>query len=200
MKSDHELMISVRDGRVAELGALFERHNARIYNFFLRMTRDRQASEDLVQEAFVRILKYRHTYRSDGEFVTWFYRLARNAANDHFRKLGRTLDAVSADEEAVVEPVCEQDLPLAKLESGESAELLRTALDRLPEDKREVLILTRFHGLKHEQIGEILGCKVGAVKVRVHRAVKQLRDVYLTLLREASGPSEPGFPPSEVPL
>jgi RNA polymerase sigma-70 factor (ECF subfamily) len=179
MKTDHELMMRVRDGRVAALGDLFDRHHERLFNFFLRLTGDRSASEDLLQDVFVRILKYRHTYRDDGDFVTWLYRLARNAGNDRFRRVGREPREVV--EEAAAGVACERDLPSLEVESAESVALLRSALDRLPRDKRELLLLARFQGLEYRQIGELLGCSVGAVKVRVHRAVKQLRDVYLQL-------------------
>ena len=83
--ADSQLMGRVRDGEVALLGELFERHHQRLFHFFLRLARSRQAAEDLVQEVFVRMLKYRHTFRSESEFVPWMFTLARNAATDLYR-------------------------------------------------------------------------------------------------------------------
>ena len=84
--SDHELMIAVRAGEVRRLGELFERYHKPLYGFFVRLTNQPSASEDLVQIVFYRILKYRHTYRDEGKFSAWIYHLARKVAADHFRK------------------------------------------------------------------------------------------------------------------
>ena len=171
-------MNQVKRGDVGQLGLLFERHQRRLYNFCLRLTGDRQLAEDLVQEVFTRILKYRHTYRDDSDFLVWTYQMTRNACSDHFRKRGRMneVDEEPREEAATVIP-----RPLEGLESAEAVDLLRKALDKLPLDKRELLVMSRFQNLKYDQIAELLGCTVGAVKVRVHRAVKQLRDIYLQM-------------------
>jgi len=109
--------------------------------------------------------------------------MTRNACADHFHKQARM---ATADDEPA-EPVGQDPLPLEELESAESLELLGKALRALPLDKREVLVLSRFRDLKYEQIAELLGCTVGAVKVRVHRALRQLRDVYLRLAASPTG-------------
>src|SRR3954470_17628517 len=88
--SDHELMIAVRAGEIRRLGELFERHHRPLYGFFVRLTNQPSASEDLVQIVFYRILKYRHTYRDEGKFSAWIYHLARKVAADHFRKHAST--------------------------------------------------------------------------------------------------------------
>ena len=78
-------MAEVRDGDVARFDVLFERHHARLYNFFLRLTGRPGTSEDLVQEAFLRMLTYRSSYRATGPFTAWMYRIARNVFADHLR-------------------------------------------------------------------------------------------------------------------
>ena len=78
-------MRAVRDGDVAKLGVLFERHHRPVFEFLVRMTGDRTAAEDLVQDVFVRMLKYRATYRDVGSFETWMFRIARNARADYFQ-------------------------------------------------------------------------------------------------------------------
>lgn len=176
--TDQEVMNEVRDGAVARLGILFERHHRRLFNFCLRLTGDRQLAEDLVQEVFARILKYRHTYRPDSDFLVWTYQMTRNVCADHFRKLSRSAEV---EGEPPLEVASADPRPLDELASAEAVDLLRRALARLPLDKRELLVLSRFQNLKYEQIAELLGCTVGAVKVRVHRAVKELRGVYLQL-------------------
>lgn len=168
-------MKKVRDGDVDALGTLFERHHRRLFGFFLRWAGDRQVAEDLVQEVFFRMLKYRHTYRDDGDFKVWSLSLARNVTNDRWRRAGRV-----AEHETVVDetPDVAASAPLAfdRMATEERNTLLRRALAELPDDKRELIELARFQNLPYTQIAELLDTTVGAVKVRVHRAVKQLGD------------------------
>ena len=84
--SDNYLMAKVRDGDPEKLGLLYERYKRPLLGFFTGMVRDRELSEDLLQNTFVRILKYRHLFRGDGDFRTWMFHIARNVKNDHFRK------------------------------------------------------------------------------------------------------------------
>jgi RNA polymerase sigma-70 factor, ECF subfamily len=83
--TDEDLMRAVRAGDLAKLGVLFDRYHAPLFDFLSRMTGNAAAAEDLVQDIFVRILKYRSTYRDDGRFETWLFRIARNARADYFR-------------------------------------------------------------------------------------------------------------------
>ena len=179
-QTDLELMIQVQQGNIGVMGHLFERHHARIYNFCHRMTGSREASEDLVQEVFVRSIKYRQSFRGDAEYLPWLYRVARNACNDYFKQSSRFPALV--DEL----PEIEGDEPNAseQMERQEQVCLLRQALLELPVDRREVLVLSRFEELPYEEITQLLGCSVGAVKVRVHRAMEQLRRTYLEMLGE----------------
>jgi len=75
-------MLQVRNGTSAMLGILFDRYQVALFNFYCKSTGDRSASEDLVQDVFYRILKYRHTYRQGTSLRTWMYSLARNARLD----------------------------------------------------------------------------------------------------------------------
>lgn len=173
-------MIAVRSGDVAKLGILFERYHAPLFDFLARMTGDRTAAEDMVQDIFVRVLKYRATYRDGGSFETWLYRIARNARADYFR-LRTPLEPLEG--EALDRPESQPGQAL-RLQSDRERARLKRALLLLREDKRELIVLARYRDLKYDQIAEILGIDVGAVKVRVHRAIKELRDVFLQLRDE----------------
>jgi len=89
--TDETLMEAVRIGDLAKLGILFERHHRALFDFLVRMTGNVSVAEDLVQDVFVRVLKYRATWRSEGRFETWLFRIARHARADYFRT--RTADA-----------------------------------------------------------------------------------------------------------
>jgi RNA polymerase sigma-70 factor (ECF subfamily) len=175
--TDNELMESVRDGRVEKLAVLFERYQAMLYNFFVRLTGNRAASEDLVQEVFMRVLKYRAGYMGDSRFNVWLFQIARNAHVDYLRKRKGTLPL----DEQYIETPSREPLPAAAYEADREAELVRRALDRLSVQKRELLVLFRFQNLKLREIAELLGCQVGTVKAQVHRALKDLGRIYLDL-------------------
>ena len=179
--ADSVLMERVRAGRLDQLAELFERHHRRLYQFFLKLARDRSVAEDLVQEVFVRVLKYRHTWREEAEFVPWMFALARNAAVDHFR--ARTRDS-KRDAAALPDLTPQAPRVVERLEEEERAGQLRKALDLLAPDKREVLLLARFGELKHDRIADLLGISPGAVRVRLHRALKELREAYRQVTAE----------------
>src|SRR5688500_17426415 len=79
-------MRHVRGGRTAALATLFERHHARLYRYCLRMTGNRAAAEDLVQDVFMKMLKYKATFKDDSEFVPWMFGIGRNASLAHLRR------------------------------------------------------------------------------------------------------------------
>ncbi len=173
-------MLAVRNGDVSSLGVLFERYHVALFDFLSRVTGDRTAAEDLVQDIFVRVLKYRATYRDEGCFETWLYRIARHARADYFR---RRRDEQPLDDEALErqEP---SPGPARQLEAHDDRARLRQALLQLGVDRRELIVLARYRSLKHEQIAEILGIEVGAAKVRLHRAMRELREIFLRLSNE----------------
>lgn len=179
--TDNELMVQIREGDVAKLGILFERHHVKLYNFLVRVTNRRDTSEDLVQDVFFRILKYGHSFRGEAPFTVWMYQLARNAATDHFRKWKNEMPLEGADEKPGQDPA-----PDDSLVHDEKSEFLKKALSLLPAEKREVLVLSRYQELKYEEIGAILDCPVGTVKARVHRALKDLKREYQNLTRDRS--------------
>jgi RNA polymerase sigma-70 factor (ECF subfamily) len=173
-------MIKVRDGEVGKLGILFERHHVSLYNYFLKLTSKRAASEDLVQEVFLRMLKYRQGYRGESQFTVWMYRIARNSWVDYFKKAKREM---SWNEE-MEEPASDEANPSENFEEKQKLLQLRAALVKLSPEKREVLVLSRYQDMKYEEIAELLGCAVGTVKARVHRAIKDLKDIYFELSQE----------------
>lgn len=175
--SDNTLMEQVRDGEVAKLAILFERYHVMLYNFFLRLTGRSGPSEDLVQEVFVRILKYRSTYRSESKFTVWMFQIARNAHADLLR---RRKPEVPIDEQ-FEEPAGAEPAPADRLEAEVDAALLRRALDRLPVRKREILLLSRYEDMKYKDIAQLLGCSIETIKTSVHRAIRDLRKIYLEL-------------------
>lgn len=171
-------MIKVKDGDIEKLGLLFERYKKPLFGFFYGMNRDVALSEDLVQNVFFRILKYRYLFRGEGDFKTWMFHIARNVNHDHFRKTKwKEKDNIDAWQERLSSDANRQ----TEFQHDEELELLSMALQRLPDDKREILLLSKFHEKKYREIGEILGCTEGTVKVKVFRALQELKEVYRKL-------------------
>ena len=179
--TDNALMIKVKEGDLDKLGLLFERYKKPLYGFFYGLNRDGELCEDLVQNVFFRILKYRYLFRGEGEFKTWMFHIARNVNNDHFRKnklnakdsIESWQDRLGSDENRSTE-----------IQQDEEMQILSMAMDRLPEDKREILLLSKFQEKKYKEIGEIIGCTEGAVKVKVFRALQELKEVYKKLEKQ----------------
>jgi RNA polymerase sigma-70 factor (ECF subfamily) len=189
---DEDLMLQVRDGAGEMLGVLFDRYQAPLFNFYSKLTGDRTLSEDLVQEVFLRILKYRQSYRPGTPFRAWIYQIARNARVDHFRKFPHQ----TALEPEMLPPV----LPRDSAQELQEAQLLQRALMQLPEEKREILLLCRFQELKYQEIAELLGCELATVKTRIHRALLELRKTFqqltqTTMLKQASAAAAENIPP-----
>jgi RNA polymerase sigma factor (sigma-70 family) len=172
---DEDLMLEVRNGAGETLGVLFDRYHGPLYNFYAKLTGDRTLSEDLVQEVFLRILKYRQSYAPGTPFRAWIYQIARNARVDHYRKTPRHITF----EPEMAPPV----MPKDTAQKSEEAELLHRALMQMPEEKREILILSRFQELKYDEIARLLGCELGTVKTRIHRAIQELRQNFKQLER-----------------
>jgi RNA polymerase sigma-70 factor (ECF subfamily) len=174
--TDEILMHAVRSGDVAKLGILFERYHRPLFEFLARMTGNAAAAEDLVQDVFVRVLKYRATWRDEGRFETWLFRIARNARADYFktRSIDAPIDEAAghASQAPLASEILARDREVARLQR---------ALMLLREDKRELIVLARYRGLKLDAIADLLGVDVGTVKVRMHRAVRELRDIFLRL-------------------
>ena len=180
-ETDENLMLAVRNGDVGKLGVLFDRHHRPLFDFFYRMTGRRTVADDLVQDVFFRILKYRKTFRDESWFKAWMFHIARNARFDYYRSHRGEANLEDGHTEALQSP---SPLPGQQMEHSQQAMLLECAMFKLSPDKREVLILSRYQDMKYEQIAELMSCEVGTVKTRVHRALKELRDIFLELSSE----------------
>ena len=170
-------MQQVKSGDLRKLGILFERYSKILFGFFHRLTGHAETSEDLVQNVFFRILKYREKFRNEGKFSTWMFHIAHNVTSDYFRKKKR----LEYPLESYREEGCENQGEDEGISRNEQLILLSKALQKLAPEARELLLLGRFKELKYKEIAGILKCTEGAVKVRMHRAIKELREIYARL-------------------
>lgn len=177
MLTDEQIMQQIVEGDIQKTGVLFERYHSAMYNYYLRSTYDKELSKDLTQQVFIKLIRYRKTYKNENSFKSWLYRVATNVKYDHYRKekSHRNRNEIySAAQENMTDPH-------EKIEKSECEKMLHHALNRLPEDQREVIWLTRFEKMKYADVAKVFECTESAIKVRVHRAMKKLRIEYLQL-------------------
>ena len=166
---DLELMLAVRDGDETAFRALVERHQLPLVNFFARLGSG-DAAEDLAQQTFLRLYKYRTRYEPRARFTTFLYMMARQIRIDSLRKLQRV--------KRLKEEFEEEQFLRAQEGSGEDSLFLQAeaALEELPEKMRLVVVMSLYQDLKYEEISDILEIPIGTVKSRMFQALRRLRD------------------------
>jgi RNA polymerase sigma factor (sigma-70 family) len=175
--TDELIMEAVKRGELQQATLLFERYNKRIFNFLARMTMDRELAEDLTQNVFLRIIKYRTSYREGNKFQSWIYQVARNVFSDHYQAhKNKFSDFV--DVEKISDHMADRE---ESEEQDEKEKLLHRSLAKLNEEQRELLVLTRFQQMKYEEVAAIMDTTVANIKVKVHRAILKLREYYFEM-------------------
>jgi RNA polymerase sigma-70 factor (ECF subfamily) len=172
-------MLKVKSGQVELLGLLYERYKKWLYNFFRQMSLDQEISEDLVQNVFMRILKYKHTYTNESKFVTWIFKIARNESYDYFNKNVKGKHFVALKEESG-HSLLAADTD-KEIETSQEHELLHKAINKLPYDKKEIIVLSKIKQLKYKEIGVILGCTETSARTRAHRALQDLKTTFFAM-------------------
>lgn len=171
-------MLKVKEGEIHQLGLLYERYKKRLFGFFFQMNKNASQSEDLVQNVFIRVLKYKHTFSEESKFITWIFQIARNEMYDEFKK-GKKEN--HNDIEAVSYHL-ESDRNIEnELEINDNKSNLKRAIAKLSPAKKELIVLSKLKELKYREVGEIVGCTEGAARTKVHRALNDLKQIYLTL-------------------
>lgn len=181
--TDEALMIRFQQGDRAAFAALVRKHKTPLFNFALRQLRVRPTAEDVVQEAFVRVVQNAADFKHEARFSTWLYTIARNLCIDHLRKGalrkhpsldsrqsqgdgGPTLGEQTADLRANVEREATSDELRARIAS---------AVETLPDDQREVFLMREVANLPFKEIADITGVPENTVKSRMRYALERLQ-------------------------
>jgi len=184
--SDEALMVRYQRGDKGAFTALVRRHQGALYNFAFRQLRLQSAAEDVVQEAFVRVVQNAADFKHEARFTTWVYTITRNLCIDQLRKRalrrhaslddsrsgdgeegGPTLGEQTADSRASVE---------RDATGSELKERIVKALDTLPDEQREVFLLREIGGLPFKEIAEVTGIAENTVKSRMRYALERLQE------------------------
>jgi RNA polymerase sigma factor (sigma-70 family) len=177
--TDEMIMEAVKNGDLQQAGVLFDRYHKRIFNFLARMTMDRDVAEDITQNVFLRLIRYRGSYREGARFHSWIYQMARNGFSDHYHA-NKKKHSNHVDVEKMGNRIADNG---QDEEQDEREQLLHRSLALLEEDQRELLVLTRFEHMKYEEVAAIMDTTVANIKVRVHRAIAKLKEHYFQLER-----------------
>ena len=175
--TEEALMMLVKSGALENATALFDLYNKRLYNFFVRITYDRDLGHDLTQNVFLRLIRFRHTYKEGSKFQSWIFQIARNVYADHYRK-HKVLKDNFVDVENIRQKIAAIDENIIK---NEKEKQLHFALAKLKIEEREIIVLSKFQEMKYEEIAALLDCSLASVKVKVHRALKELKTSYFLL-------------------
>ncbi len=182
--SDSDLMLSYADGQVKAFEELVSRHEKPLFNFILRSCGNASRAEEILQEVFLRVIKYSDSYKPTAKFTTWVYTIARNLCIDKARKRSRATElsldeprGSDADGPTLGHKLADGGAEAASVEYDRQAfrQKLEEALDQLPDEQREVFVLREFSGLKYREIADAVDCKVPTVKSRMRYALKALR-------------------------
>ncbi|NQZ75612.1 MAG: sigma-70 family RNA polymerase sigma factor [Ekhidna sp.] len=168
-------MSKVSAGNTHSIGLLFERYHAELYNFFIKTTGDREASSDLTQTVFYRILRYRKSYKKDQRFRPWMYQIARNVRSDEYKSRQKEGELGSVDEYSV----SLKDQRAEQTESSEERiEQLQLAMQYMSEEKKDLITYSILMNLPSEEVAEIFNITPNNARVRLHRALTELKEVY----------------------
>ena len=163
---------------LARFEALMLPHLDAAYTLARYWTRNEHDAEDIVQDAYLRALKYFDGYRGEGETSAraWLLTIVRNTAHN-FRRRGRVDSLTTEFDDTLHTNAAMTDRPSGTLERAEAKETLGRALDRLAPEFREVIVLRELQGLSYKEISEVVGVPVGTVMSRLSRARARLQDV-----------------------
>jgi RNA polymerase sigma-70 factor (ECF subfamily) len=184
-RTDVQLMLDVKAGDEQSFALLLHRYRTPLVNFLYRMVRNREQAEDLAQEVFIRVYRARADYVPSAKFTTWLFRIATNLALNSVRDTRHQRMEVSLDAPVTVDSEEGDERPLDVAEKNPNIEehlvqeaqrdMIRQAIDKLPEKQRAAVLLHKYQDLDYGEISKILSCSEGALKSLLFRAYETLR-------------------------
>lgn len=202
---DVRLMLQVKDDVQGAFETLVRRYQDRLLGVILHLTGNPAEAEDLTQDVFLRIYKARKGYHPRAKFSTWLFTVANNLVSNYNRSKGRnkqvSLDAMGNSGSQAI-PAAErvaapEGSPSAQMRKAELSDVIREALDKLGEEQKAAVILSKFEEMRYAEIAEILGKSEAAVKSLLSRARNNLRETLEPYLRTGEREGATAPPPSK---
>jgi len=190
-RTDVQLMLDVKAGDERSFELLQRKYRTPVINFLYRMVRDSAIAEDLAQEVFLRVYRARQEYAPSAKFTTWMFRIAMNLAlnalrDNRYRQLEISMDQpveTNESEQPALEVADSAPTAEQQLVARTRTELIRNAINVLPEKQRAAVLLHKYQELDYGEIAKILGCSESALKSLLFRAYETLRVQLQPLVR-----------------
>lgn len=178
--SDQVLITNYLKGNNASIEMLVNRYKDRVFTSILYVVRDSYIAEDIFQETFIKVLKSLKTksYNDEGKFLPWVLRIARNMCIDYIRKMKRMPEITDSENEDVMK---KYQLNISNIEEktvkSETSEWMQIAINRLPTEQREVLILRHYGELSFKEIAEVTQVSINTALGRMRYALTNLKKI-----------------------
>lgn len=173
---DGEIVELVLRGNRDAFGILVRRYQGSIYNLMYRMCRSSEDAADLAQEAFIKAYEKLETFKTDKRFFPWLYAIGLNHARDYSRKR-KLITGLTDEEMETLDITGGADQTQDRMIQNLDLERLSKAVQRLPIDYREAVVLRYQNDMALSEVAEVLGISLSGAKMRVHRALAKLREM-----------------------
>jgi RNA polymerase sigma-70 factor (ECF subfamily) len=182
--TDQEIVVLARQGREAAYRELIGRYQRPVFSLIYRLVRDREKSEDLAQETFIKVLNALDRYDPTFKFSSWIFKIAHNTSLDHLRKKELVTlslegsphaESQSEIEASTVQALSTEETPEDYAASRELGATLEQAIGRLRPEYRTAIVMCHVEGRPYEEIAEVMGVPLGTVKTYIHRARNELK-------------------------
>lgn len=187
-KRDEEIMMDYQAGRKEAVRMIFQRYKSRILSFCLRTLGHRADAEEAASEVFLALFTSRYQFDPKTKFSTWLYRIARNQCVNQFRRrknmTSLEFSSSNGENDSSWDIPDQNDLPREEMDRKETSVHVRSAIEKLPYEQREAIVLQHYDGLSYEEISEVMECSLDKVKILIFRAKERLRIELTSLLKE----------------
>ena len=174
--ADFGLIAACQQGDHGAFRQVFDIYRDRVYGLCRKMSDADEDAEDLTQEVFIQVFRNIRTFRGEATLGTWIYRVTANVCTSELRKRRPKFQSVEDAETSSVLPLANKANPEEQLVRKELVKRVEEAVSALPPGQRLVFVLATQMNMRYREIGEVVGSSEDAVKVRIHRARKQVRD------------------------
>ena len=182
--TDQEIVVLARQGREAAYRELIGRYQRPVFSLIYRLVRDREKSEDLAQETFIKVLNALDRYDPSYKFSSWIFKIAHNTSLDHLRKKEPHMlslegsphaETQSEQEASVIQALSTEETPEDFTASRELGATLEIAIGKLRPEYRTAIVMCHVEGRPYEEIAEVMGVPLGTIKTYIHRARNELK-------------------------
>jgi RNA polymerase sigma factor (sigma-70 family) len=176
--TDNELILAFQDGNMKALEMLVNRHKEKIFSSILFLVKDKYLAEDIFQDVFIKVIDTlrNNRYTEEGKFLPWALRIAHNLCVDHFRKVKRSPAIKTSDDRDVFDLITvPEESTETRIMQAQTHGRIRSMIDMLPEEQREVIVLRHFADMSFKDIANITQCSINTALGRMRYGLINLR-------------------------